>query len=299
MKLKGTITALITPFIDHELDENGLKQNIVYQISQGINGLLVLGCTGEVSTLSSEEQERIISIAGQNTKGKVPLWVGTGTCSTTETIERTNLAKNLGADIALIIAPYANKPTQEGIYRHFKAISENVDLPIVIYNNPGRCCVNIETPTLLRIAELPNIIGVKESSGNIFQVADIIHTVIKKYPHFNILSGDDVSTLPMMALGATGVVSVASNLIPAQVVASVEAALHGNFDAARELHTQFYPIFKAVFLETNPMPIKAMMDFCGLPAGNCRLPLSQMSPEHLKQVEYLLIDMQLAEALKV
>jgi 4-hydroxy-tetrahydrodipicolinate synthase len=293
MRFKGAITALITPFIGQELDEEGLAENIRYQIAQGINGILPLGTTGEASTLSLEEQSRVIAIAVKEAKGKVPIWVGTGSYCTRQTIAKTKQAKELGADVALIVTPYYNKPTQEGIYRHFEAIATSVEMPFVVYNIPGRCGTNIDTATLMRIAELPNMIGVKESSGNINQAGDILHTIVKKHPHFLVFSGDDVFTLPMMALGAVGVISVVSNLVPAQIIALANAALQGRFDLAREIHYQLLPLFKAAFIETNPVPIKTAMHLCGMPSGDCRLPLYQMAPENLTLLRQLLVQMHL------
>lgn len=293
MKFKGSITALVTPFINQVLDEEGLASNIDFQIAQGINGILPLGTTGEASTLSSEEQGRVISIAVEKAKGKVPIWVGTGSYCTKQTIEKTKRAKDFGADAALIVAPYYNKPSQEGLYRHFEAIATNVEIPIIIYNIPGRCGTNIETSTLMRIAELPNIIGVKEASGNINQVGDILHTIVKKHPHFLVFSGDDALTLPMMALGAVGVVSVVSNLIPDQIVKLTNAGLEGRFDLAKEIHYQLLPLYKAAFIETNPVPIKTAMGLCKMPSGGCRLPLYQMAPENLKYLHQLLLQMKL------
>lgn len=293
MKFTGTITALITPFSNQEIDEEGLKSNIAYQIASGIDGILVLGSTGESSTISPEEQTSVISIAVQEAHGKVPVWVGTGSYCTRQTIEKTKKAKDLGADVALIVTPYYNKPTQEGIYRHFEAITASVDIPVVIYNIPGRCGTNIETATLLRIAELPNILGVKEASGNINQVGDVLHTIVKHYPEFLVFSGDDVLTLPMMALGAVGVVSVLSNLVPDLVINLVNAALKGEFDLAKEIHYQLLPLVKAAFIETNPVPIKTAMELCKMPSGGCRLPLHQMAPENIKTLQQLLLQMQL------
>jgi 4-hydroxy-tetrahydrodipicolinate synthase len=293
MKLKGTITALITPFIHQKLDEEGLAQNIRYQIKNGINGILPLGTTGEAPTLSSEEQQRVISIAVREAKSQVPVWVGTGSYCTQQTIEKTQAAKDLGADVALIVTPYYNKPTQEGIYRHFEAIATRTEMPIVIYNIPGRCGTNIETATLMRIAELPHIVGVKEASGNINQAGDVLHTIAKKNPHFSLFSGDDTLALPMMALGASGVISVVSNLVPDRVIALTSAALQGQFERAQEIHYQLLPLFKAAFIETNPVPIKTAMRLCGMPAGDCRQPLWQMAPENLNTLHQLLADMQL------
>lgn len=293
MKIQGVITALITPFINGELDEEGLADNILYQMSYGINGILLLGTTGEPATLTPQEEHKVISIAVRKAKGKLPVWVGTGTYSTKLTIEKTKKAKDLGADIALIVTPYYNKPTQEGIFRHFEAITSAVDIPIVVYNIPGRCGTNIETPTLLRIAGLPNVIGVKEASGSIIQAGDVIHSVTGRHPNFSVLCGDDALTLPMISMGALGIISVVSNLVPGQIVALTRAALEGNFDSAKEWHYKLLPLYKAAFIETNPVPIKTAMNLCGLSAGECRLPLYQMAPDNINQLRQLLIQMQL------
>lgn len=285
MKLKGTITALVTPFTNtNTIDEEGLARNINYQITNGINAILPLGTTGESPTITAEEQERIISIAVNEAKGKVPVMVGTGSYSTQQTIEKTGRAKKLGADAALIVTPYYNRPTQEGIYRHFEAVATSVNIPIMVYNIPGRCGANIETATLLRIAELPNIIGLKDATGNVLQAGDVIDALKAKRPDFVVFSGDDALTLPMMALGAAGVISVVSNIIPAQISAQVNAALEGNFRLAREIHYQLLPLYKAAFIETNPVPIKTAMKLVGMPAGECRLPLCSMSEENVSRL---------------
>ncbi len=288
MKIEGCVTALITPFINQEIDEEGFAENIRYQMTQGIHGILPLGTTGESPTITPAEQERLISIAVQTAQRKVPVWVGTGSNSTRQTIENTKRAKDLGADIALIVTPYYNKPTQEGIFRHFEAITTEVALPIVVYNIAGRTGVNIETSTLLRLAELPHIIGVKEASGSVNQAGDVIATVVSKFPDFKVFSGDDALTLPMMALGAVGVISVVSNLIPGEIVALVNAASKGDYELARALHYQLLQLFKTCFIETNPVPIKAAMNFVGMAAGECRLPLCEMAPENLNTLHQML-----------
>ncbi len=293
MKLSGTITALVTPFIDQKLDEKGLAHHIDWQITQGIDGLLLLGSTGESSTLSEEEQQRMIHLAVHQACGKVPVWVGTGSYCTRQALEKTKRAKELGATIALIVTPYYNKPTQEGIYRHFATIASQVDIPIVVYNVPSRCGTNIETATLLRLVELPNIVGVKEASGNILQAGDILHAIRLKRPDFAVFSGDDALTLPMMALGAVGIISVVSNLVPKEVVALVQAASQGRFDLARKIHDQLLPLYKMAFIETNPIPIKTALHLCGMPSGECRLPLCPMSQENTNALRQLLIRMQL------
>ena len=279
MELKGVYTAMVTPFREDRIDEAGLVQNIRTQLAAGISGLVFLGTTGESSTLTDEEQKKVIEIGVQETKGKAAVIIGTGSYSTRQTVEKTRRAKEMGAEVALIVTPYYNKPTQEGIYRHFEAISSNVDLPILVYNIQGRTGVNIETPTLLRIASLPNVIGVKEASGNIVQIGEVLLSVRKKFPSFVVLSGDDGLTLPIMVLGATGVISVVSNLVPERVVSLVDAALKGRFHEARQIHEELSPLFKLAFIEVNPTPIKYAMDLCGMAAGPCRLPLCEMRRE--------------------
>lgn len=292
MKLRGTFTAMITPFKGNLLDEEGLISNIHHQLHAGVSGLVLLGTTGETPTLTPDEQRRVIEIGVREAKGKTLIIVGTGSNATQVSIENTTRAKDLGADIALVVAPYYNKPTQEGIYRHFEALTHAVDLPVIVYNIPGRTGVNIETPTLLKMAQLPHIIGVKESSGNLDQAADILCNTLKNNPDFSVLSGDDAATLPMMALGADGVISVVSNLVPSSMVALVNAALCGDYGAARALHHELLPLCRAAFLETNPAPIKEAMNVCGLPAGTCRLPLCEMRADHRKKISDLVLEMQ-------
>ena len=280
MLFKGTITALITPFIGDEVDEEGLADNVRFQIEQGISGILVLGSTGEGATLTQAEREKVISIAVKISNKRVPILVGTGHSGTRETIERTNRAAELGADMAVIVAPSYNKPSQEGIYRHFRAISENSQIPLSIYNVPSRTGVNIETSTIKRLAEFSNIVGVKEASGNICQVGELFVGIAKERENFSIWSGDDILTMPMMALGAKGVISVLSNLLPSQVISLVNAALNNDFKKAQEIHYDLLPLFKMAFIETNPVPIKEAMSICGMPAGRCRLPLCELSKDN-------------------
>jgi 4-hydroxy-tetrahydrodipicolinate synthase len=288
-KIRGAITALITPFTTNgKLDEEGFKQNLNFQISNGIDGLVPLGTTGEAPTLTHEEKEKVIKLTVKAAKGKVPIIVGTGSYSTQLTIEYTQQAAELGADMALIVTPYYNKPTQEGLYKHFKAITESTPLPIMVYNIQGRTGQNLETNTLRRIADLPNIIGVKEASGNISQVGEVIETIARHRPNFSVLSGDDANTLVLMALGGDGVISVISNLIPAKVKQLVEAIEKGNLTLARELHYQMMPIVRGAFLETNPSPIKAAMNYFGMPSGGCRLPLCDLTTENIKKLSDIL-----------
>lgn len=291
MKIRGTFTALITPFKNNKVDYDGFKENIRFQIESGINGILPLGTTGETPTLEEDEQRKIIQIAVKETDKKIPVMVGTGSNSTKHTIENTKQAKQEGADIALIVTPYYNKPTQEGIYLHFKKITESVDIPIIVYNIRGRTGTNIETPTLRRIATLPHIIGVKEASGDIMQMGDVINQIKKEFPQFSVMSGDDKITLPLLALGGDGVISVISNLIPAQMSQMVEAGLAGDFNKARKIHYELLPLMTGAFVETNPIPIKAAMQMCGKPAGDVRLPLCELRPENREKVKKILQDM--------
>jgi 4-hydroxy-tetrahydrodipicolinate synthase len=275
---KGTYTAVITPFKDDStLDIEGWQQNIQYQIDHNIDGLIILGTTGETPTLTSQEQEILIKESAQK---DIQTIVGTGSNSTEQTIKNTQRAQDLGADGALVVTPYYNKPTQEGIYLHFKTICDNTDIPIIVYNIKGRCGQNINTSTLQRIADLPNIKAVKEASGDIVQVMNVIKTI----PHINVLSGDDVLTLPIMALGGHGIVSVASNIIPAQIKNLVETQ-------SKELHYHLLPLLQALFLETNPMPVKAAMNLCNMPAGPCRLPLCNMQDSTHDQLKRVLQNM--------
>lgn len=280
MELKGTITALITPFRGDLLDEEGLEQNIAFQLESGVDGILPLGTTGESPTLSVIEKERVIQISVKLAKGRVLVWVGTGSNSTEETIAKTRHAEELGADVALIVTPYYNKPTQEGIYRHFEAVSKATSLPIVVYNIEGRCGRNIETSTLKRLAELPGIVGVKEASGNMLQISEVIHEIGQAREGFSVLSGDDALTLPVMALGGSGVVSVVANLVPKEMVALTRAMIEGRYEEAKTLHHSLFPLFRAAFLEVNPVPIKEAMALCGMPSGKTRLPLCEMLPEN-------------------
>ncbi|MEK6957823.1 MAG: 4-hydroxy-tetrahydrodipicolinate synthase [archaeon] len=293
MDIRGVYTAMVTPFRGKEVDYDGLRQNIAFQIENGISGILVLGTTGENPTLSRKEQDTIIKVAAEETKGKAILMVGTGTNSTEKTIENTGTAKELGADIALIVTPYYNKPTNEGLYRHFKAVSEAVDIPVVVYNIQGRTGKNIDTATMKRIAQLKNIAGVKEASGNIDQIGEVLGEIASKNPEFSVMSGDDSMTFPLMALGGKGIISVVSNLVPKKVVEMANAAERGDFNEARKLHFELLPIFKGAFIETNPIPIKEAMDMAGMPSGPCRLPLCEMEPQNREKLKKILEQMKI------
>lgn len=291
LSVQGVYTVLITPFYNNgDLDEEGLRFLIRRQIEAGVEGVVCLGTTGECPTLTEEEQKRVVKICREETLGKIALIVGTGTYSTAHTIECTQMAQDFGADAALIVTPYYNKPTQEGLYLHYKAIAEAVTLPAIIYNIHYRTCQNLQTDTLKRLIDIPSIIGVKEASGNISQISDVIELSRRVRPDFSIMSGDDGLTFPLMALGGHGIFSVASNLVPDKVKALVDAAASGDYASARDQHYRLAPLFKAMFIETNPIPIKAAMNFCGLPAGNCRLPLCNLIPENALALQRVIQD---------
>lgn len=280
-KFTGVYTALITPFDEKDrLDEEGLIQNIQYQIEANVDGIVPLGTTGEAPTLTHSEKIKVIQLAVQEAKEIIPVIVGTGSYSTQETIKNTQEAKDLGADAVLIVTPYYNKPTQEGLFLHFKAVSDAVEIPIIVYNIQGRTGQNIQTETLQRISELQNVVGVKEASGQVSQMSDVIEMIARNNPHFSVLSGDDGLTLPLMALGGHGVISVISNLLPKEVKALVTAMQNNELETAKEIHFQLMPFIKAAFIETNPIPIKALMNLLSMPAGICRLPLSNLQPKN-------------------
>lgn len=278
-------TALITPFCsDGSLDEEGLSELIHKQLQANIEGIVLLGSTGEAPTLSSEEKKTIIQIARRLIPSSVKLWVGTGSYSTATTIAATQQAESLGADAALVVTPYYNRPTQEGLFLHFHALSQATKLPLVIYNIAGRTGQNLSTDTLKRITDrCPTVIGVKESSGNLFQVQEVLELI----PSLLLFSGDDAWTLPVMALGGHGVVSVIGNLFPEQVVALVKRIRAGRLKEAREIHYALAPLVRAAFLETNPIPIKSLMQIAGLPAGPCRLPLCAPTETTYQQLQHI------------
>jgi 4-hydroxy-tetrahydrodipicolinate synthase len=293
-RLRGTFTALVTPFKpDGSLDLDGLRRLVDIQLKAGVSGLVPLGSTGEAATCETEEYEEVIRTVVKVVNGKVPVIVGTGSNSTKHAIETTKRAKACGADVALLVTPYYVKPTNEGIYRHFKAVAEEGGLPILVYNIASRTARNIDVPTLERIAELPGVIGVKEGSGDINQMMEVIQRLGRVKPHFTVLSGDDALTCALLALGGDGVISVASNLVPQKMVEMVKAGLAGDIEQARIKHYDLLPLFRALFIETNPIPVKEALVKMGLPAGPCRLPLCEMEPAHREALYKVLASMNL------
>ncbi|MDR1362925.1 MAG: 4-hydroxy-tetrahydrodipicolinate synthase [Spirochaetaceae bacterium] len=282
---KGAFTALITPMKDTgDVDFDGLRRLIQFQLENGIDGLVPIGTTGETPALDENEEECILKIVMEETAGRVPVIAGAGSNSTKHAVLYTKRARDMGADAALIVTPYYNKPNDDGLIRHFEAVAE-VGIPIIVYNIASRTGRNISTPLLEKLSRIPNIAGVKEASGDINQMGDVINTI--KRPGkgaFTVLSGDDALTLPLLALGGDGVISVISNLLPAKTAALVKAAAAGDFEKAREIHHELLPFIKAAFIETNPVPIKRALEFAGLPSGPVRLPLGRMSDANEKIV---------------
>jgi 4-hydroxy-tetrahydrodipicolinate synthase len=273
---QGTGTALITPFkADGSVDEKALRRLVDFQIEGKVDMLLPCGTTGEGATLDADETDRVVEIVIEQSRRRVPVIVGAGSNSTAKAIEGTKRAQKLGADGVLSVGPYYNKPTQQGYYEHFKAISESADIPIIVYNVPGRTSGNIEAKTMLRLAELRNIVAVKEASGNLGQMMDIIREAPKD---FRVLAGDDAIAVAVIALGGDGVVSVVSNEAPGMMSALIDAALEGNLTKARELHYKLLPLMNANFIESNPIPVKAVLAMMGLIEENYRLPLVPITP---------------------
>jgi 4-hydroxy-tetrahydrodipicolinate synthase len=271
----GALSAIVTPFSDGAIDEIALRDLIEWQIGAGIQGIVPCGSTGESATLSHAEHEQVIKIAIEQARKRVPVVAGTGSNSTAEAIRLTAAAREMGADAALLISPYYNKPTQDGIYKHYKMIAQSVDLPLLMYNIPGRTGSNIMPETMARLCEIRNIVGVKEASGSMDQISDIRRLCGDR---LTILSGDDSATLPLLALGAKGVIAVITNIVPREMVELVASALEGNFGRARDLHYRMLPLMRALFLETNPIPIKHAMSLLKRCTAEVRMPLTPMSP---------------------
>jgi 4-hydroxy-tetrahydrodipicolinate synthase len=294
--LKGTFTALVTPFDENgQIDEEALKNLVNFQIDNDISGLVPCGTTGESPTLSHEEHNKVIDIVIAANEGEVLIIAGTGSNSTEEAIAMTEYAKKAGADYSLQVVPYYNKPTQEGMYKHFWKIAETVDIPLILYNIQGRTGVNMETATLMRLAKHPNIVGVKEASGNLAQMWDVLHQ-IPEDKEFSVLCGDDALTIPLISIGGHGIISVASNIIPDEIFEMVDNSWDREgqfFQEAIKQHYQLLPLFKALFMETNPIPIKTALAMQGKIKESFRLPMCEMQPENKEKLKKVLTDYQL------
>jgi 4-hydroxy-tetrahydrodipicolinate synthase len=273
----GAIVAVVTPFKKGKVDEEALRRLVEEQIAGGTDAISPCGTTGESTTLTHEEHDRVIEIVIDAVKKRVPVIAGTGSNSTAEAIRLTKHAWQAGAEGALIVCPYYNRPTQEGLYEHYKAIAEEVPIPIIIYNIPSRTGTNMLPETMARLARIPNIVGAKEAAGSIKQISDIINLC---GPDFDVLSGDDGFTLPLLALGGRGVISVISNLVPADMAGLVDAFAAGDLKKARDIHYRMSPLIDALFIETNPTPVKAALAMMGKIENELRLPLCRMTPKN-------------------
>ena len=284
-KFRGAFVAIVTPFIDGKLDEQGLQDLIEFQIAGGTHGIVPCGTTGESATMSHAEHHRVVELTIKTVAGRVPVLAGTGSNSTSESIELTRAAKEAGADGALMITPYYNKPSQEGLYQHFKAVAEAVDIPIILYNVPSRTAVNMLPETVARCARIANIVGVKEATADLNQISQVIRLCPKD---FAVMSGDDFTSMPTVMIGGTGVISVTSNVAPRDMAAMMDAALAGDIAKAQELHYKLLPLMQAMFIDTNPVPAKTSLAMMGkIKSGLPRLPLYKMNEaneEKLKKV---------------
>jgi 4-hydroxy-tetrahydrodipicolinate synthase len=284
---QGSLVAMVTPFNDGRVDEAKLRELVEFHVANGTDGLVPCGTTGESPTLTHEEHKRVVEIVIQQARDRIPVVAGTGSNSTAEAIELTHHAAQAGAAGALLVTPYYNKPTQQGLYAHFRAIAQAVpDLPLIVYNIQGRTAVNVETETLARLAEIPNIVGVKEASGSLDQMTAVI---LACRSDFTVLSGDDNLTLPLMSVGGRGVISVVANFLAREVADVTHAALEGDWKRARDLHLKLYPVCKAMFIETNPIPVKEAMAMLGMIRAEWRLPMCAMTPANREKLRQALV----------
>ncbi len=282
--LKGAITAIVTPFRNGAFDEEAYRELIEFQIQGGIHGIVPCGTTGESATLSHEEHKRVVEVCIDQVRKRVPVVAGTGSNSTREALDFTKHAEAAGADFALMITPYYNKPTQEGLYQHYKTICQQTKIPIVVYNVPSRTGVNLLPETVARLAEFPNIVGIKEATGDLKQCAKVVELCGDR---ITLLSGDDFTVLPLLAIGGQGVISVVSNIVPGDMAGMVNAFFAGKLDEARKLHYKMWPLMEAMFYETNPAPAKTALKMMGKITGEVRQPLCPLSAaneEKLRQV---------------
>ena len=282
---EGTHTALVTPFRDGALDEQALRDLVERQVQAGVDGVVPCGSTGESATLSHAEHRRVVEVVVDAVRGRVQVIAGTGSNSTAESIALTRHASEAGADGALLISPYYNKPTQQGILAHYEAVARETDIPLLVYNIPGRTASNILPSTMARLAEIDRVVGVKEASGDLGQVSAVVASCP---PGFDVLSGDDVLTLPIVAVGGKGVITTTGNVAPAAMVELVRAARAGEAERARQLHLRLLPLFEVLFCETNPIPVKAALAMMGLVGEEIRLPLTPLCEANRERVRVVL-----------
>ena len=285
-RFSGSFVAMVTPFRNGQVDEAKVRELVELHVSHGTDGLIPCGTTGESPTLSHDEHKRLIGQVVQAAAGRIPVVAGTGSNNTTEAIDLTRHAERAGAQGVLVVNPYYNKPTQEGLYRHYRAVAESTALPMLVYNIQSRTAVNVETDTLARLArDCKNVVGVKEASGSLDQMSQVIHAC---GPDFAVLSGDDNLTLPLMAIGGHGVISVIANILPRETSEMVHAALDGDWKRARELHYRLFPLARAAFMETNPIPIKEAMAMAGMLEPEFRLPMCRMGDANRERLRIVL-----------
>ncbi len=283
---EGAIVAIVTPFKDGQVDEETYRQLIEWHIKSGTHGIVPVGTTGESATLSHDEHKKVIEICVDQVAGRVPVIAGAGSNNTAESLDLAKFAESVGADAVLMVTPYYNKPTQEGLYQHYKTVAEAIKIPIIVYNVPGRTSVNLLPETVARLAKIKNIVGIKEASGDLKQVSKIIQLC---GPRFTVLSGDDPTAFPTMALGGRGVISVASNVIPKEMAQMMNYCLKGDWDKARRLHYKYFSLFTGLFIETNPVPAKTALHLMGkIPSPEVRLPLAPMSEANLEKLKEIL-----------
>jgi len=284
--IQGSIVAMVTPFRNGAVDEAKVRELVEWHVASGTDGIVPCGTTGESPTLTHDEHKRVVEIVVDAARGRIPIIAGTGSNSTAEAIDLTSHAKKAGARAALVVNPYYNRPTQEGLYRHFRAVAEAVDIPILVYNIQSRTAVNVETDTLQRLAkDCPTIVGVKEASGSLDQMTQVI---LACGPDFSVVSGDDNLTLPLMSVGGRGVISVIANIVPRETAEMTHAALAGDWKLARELHLRLFPLCRAVFIETNPIPVKEAMAMMGMLEPEFRLPLCRMGDANRERLRAIL-----------
>jgi len=296
MKLEGTIVAMVTPYTkSDEIDEEGIRENINYLIEKGVNGILAAGTTGESATISHEEHRKLVDILIDEVNGRVTTIAGAGSNSSKEALGLVEHAENMGADAALVITPYYNKPQPDGLYKHYEMLSNSTDIPIVVYNVPSRTGTDIDVETIGKVAQLDNIVAIKEANPNLDKVSKIIKKIeeVNETDKFVVLSGNDDLTLPMMAMGAKGVISVIANVDPERMSQMVNYALEGEFESAAKVHYELYDLMKILFVETNPVPAKTALNLMGRPAGHVRMPLAPLKTENEAKLKNVLKNLNL------
>ena len=295
MKLEGTTVAMVTPFTREDtVDEEGMRENMNYLLERGVNGLLAAGTTGESATITHQEQKKMIDILVDEMKGKVAAVAGAGSNSSSEALDLVKYAENAGADYALVITPYYNKPQPHGLYEHYKMLTESTDIPIIVYNVPSRTGTDIDVETIGKVAQLDNIVALKEANPDMDKVSQIIHKLDQLgVDDFLVLSGNDNLTLPMISQGCKGVISVVGNVDPARMSEMVKKALEGDFIGAKDLHYELYDLMKVLFVESNPVPAKTALNMMGRPSGQVRMPLAPLKTENQEKLKKVLLDLQL------